>query len=252
MRQLPDHCIDMVVCDLPYGTTNNPWDELINLEQLWDCYRRIVKPAGVIALTAAGVFTAKLIMSNTKLFKYKIVWIKSKPTNFLNVKKQPLRRHEDICIFYNKQPIYVPQMLPGEPYDRGMRKSVASGCYGKFSDSVIKSSGNRYPYDIVFFEDDWFYCKTAETEDQPPVHPTQKPVELGSYLIRTYTKPGDVVLDNACGSGSFPVAAIRESRQFIGIEKNQGVFYRKHHPIDMVSYCNQRIQKEISKLSQKQ
>lgn len=249
---LPDSSVDLILCDLPYGTTINPWDKVIDLKLLWRQYERIIKPEGVIALTASAVFTARLIMSNLSLFKYKIVWIKSKSTNFLNANKQPLRRHEDICIFYKHQPLYVPQMIPGAHYDRGWRKEKSTGCYGRYKPAPIKSNtGERYPYDILFFEedhpDDWFYCKTAETEGERPKHPSQKPVDLGRYLIRTYTRPGDIVLDNACGSGSFLVAAIRENRRFIGMEKNKGAYRLKDHPIDFIAYANERIQKEISK-----
>jgi site-specific DNA-methyltransferase (adenine-specific) len=122
MKEIPDKSIDMILCDLTYGTTQNKWDSVINLDKLWAHYKRIIKDNGAIALTAQGLFTAKLIMSNEKLFKYKIVWIKSKSTNFLNAKKQPLRKHEDICLFYKKQPTYNPQMTNGVAYDKGVRK----------------------------------------------------------------------------------------------------------------------------------
>ena len=117
LKSLPDSCVDMVLCDLPYGTTQNKWDSVIDLSQLWEQYNRVVKPNGAIVLTSQGVFTAKLILSNENFFKYKLSWEKSKPTNFLNAKKQPLRKHEDVCVFYRKQPTYNPQMKPGEPYD---------------------------------------------------------------------------------------------------------------------------------------
>jgi len=212
----------MILCDLPYGTTQNKWDSVIDLAKLWKEYERIIKDNGCIALTAQGLFTAKLILSNEKLFKYKIVWIKSKPTNFLNAKIQPLRKHEDICIFYKKQPTYNPQMTNGEPYDKGIRKDQYTGSYGDFKPRHVKSNGERYPNDVVFYEeqnvDDYVYIKTAEAEGKV-IHPTQKPIELGRYLIRTFTKPGDIVLDNACGSGSFLLSAILENRQFIGVEK---------------------------------
>jgi site-specific DNA-methyltransferase (adenine-specific) len=251
MENFPDQCIDLILCDLPYGTTINPWDTIIDLPTLWRHYERLIKPEGVIALTASAVFTAKLIMSNLNLFKYKIVWIKSKATNFLNAKKQPLRKHEDICIFYKRQPIYQPQMLHGKPYNRGWRKEQDTGSYSKYEPSPIRSSGGRYPYDVVFYEeeppDDWFYSTTAEHEEERPVHPTQKPVDLGRYLIRTYTRPNAIVLDNASGSGSFLITAIRENRRFIGIEKNQGAFRLKTQPIDFVQYSNERIRRELLK-----
>lgn len=122
MPLIPDKSIDMILCDLPYGTTQNKWDSVIDLEKLWAEYMRIIKDNGVIVLTSQGLFTARLIMSNESWFKYKIVWIKSKSTNFLNAKKQPLRKHEDICVFYNQQPTYHPQMTQGECYDKGVRK----------------------------------------------------------------------------------------------------------------------------------
>lgn len=233
MPQMPDASIDMILCDLPYGVTQNAWDSYIPLDKLWKQYLRIIKPNGVIVLTSSGVFTAMLIMSQPALFKYKLVWEKSKPTNFLNAKKQPLRKHEDICVFYKKQPVYNPQMGQGVAYDKGIRKNQLSGSYGDFQPKHIYSSGERYPTDVLYF-------KTAESEGKV-VHPTQKPVELGRYLIKTYTRPGDVVLDNACGSGSFLVAAVLEGRNFIGIEKNEDVALFKKEPIDYISVCEKRI-----------
>lgn len=226
MQSIPNKSIDMILCDLPYGTTQNKWDSVIDLQKLWAEYERIIKDNGAIVLTSQGIFTAKLILSNEKLFKYKITWIKSKSTNFLNAKKQPLRKHEDICIFYKKQPTYNPQMTEGEAYDKGIRKDQYTGSYGDFKPKHVKSNGERYPNDIVFYEeqnlDDFVYIKTAEAEGTV-YHPTQKPIELGRYLIRTYTNPGDIVLDNACGSGSFLLSAILENRNFIGIEKKRPI-----------------------------
>lgn len=250
MKDIPDKSIDMILCDLPYGTTQNKWDSVIDLVLLWEQYERIIKDNGAIALTAQGLFTAKIILSNEKLFKYKIVWIKSKSTNFLNVKKQPLRKHEDICIFYKKQPSYHPEMTNGEAYDKGIRKDQFTGSYGDFKPKHVKSSGDRYPNDIVFYEeqsiDDFIYVKTAESEG-PVLHPTQKPIELGRYLIKTYTNPGDIVLDNACGSGSFLLSAILENRQFIGIEKNEDVLLHKVKPVDYIKICNDRILETLKK-----
>lgn len=130
MRDFPDKSINMILCDLPYGTTQNKWDSVIDLKKLWKEYQRIIKDNGCIALTSQGIFTAKLILSNERLFKYKIIWIKSKPTNFLNAKIQPLRKHEDICIFYKKQPTYNPQMTNGTAYDKGIRKDQHTGSFG--------------------------------------------------------------------------------------------------------------------------
>lgn len=233
MPALPAESIDMILCDLPYGTTQNKWDSVIPLEELWAQYERIIKPNGVIALTAQGIFTAKIILSNPRLFKYKIVWVKSKATNFLNAKKQPLRKHEDICIFYRKQSQYHPQMVRGLPYNKGFRKDQFTGSYGEFNTVLVKSDGDRYPVDVVYF-------KTAESEGIV-YHPTQKPIELARYLIRTFTKPGEIVLDNACGSGSFPCAAVLEGRRFIGIEKNRDVLLHRKKAIDYIAICNMRI-----------
>jgi site-specific DNA-methyltransferase (adenine-specific)/modification methylase len=234
MKKINDKSIDIILCDLPYGTTQNKWDSVIPLNRLWKEYHRIIKDNGVIVLTSQGIFTAKLILSNEQYFKYKIVWEKSKSTNFLNAKKQPLRKHEDICIFYKKPPTYNPQMGEGEAYNKGFRKSQLTGSYGDFKSTEVKSNGGRYPTDIVYF-------KTAESEGKV-YHPTQKPVELGRYLIRTYTNEGDIVLDNTCGSGSFLVSAILENRHFIGFEKNEGVHLFKDKEIDYIKISQQRIE----------
>ncbi len=241
MRKIPDGSVNMILCDLPYGTTQNKWDSLIPLERLWSQYQRIIKLNGAIVLTAQGLFTAQLLLSNQKLFKYKIVWTKSKPTNFLNAKKQPLRKHEDICIFYKNQPVYNPQMTYGEPYNKGFRKNQLTGSYGDFGTVEVKSEGQRYPTDVIYF-------KTAESEGQV-YHPTQKPVELGRYLIRTFTNSGDVVMDNACGSGSFLVAAALEGRQYIGIEKNQEVYLHKKHRVNYIEICNNRLEQARARYS---
>ena len=205
MKRIPDASVDMILCDLPYGMTQNKWDSYIPLDLLWEQYLRIIKPNGAIVLTSQGLFTAKLILSQPKYYKYKWIWEKSKPTNFLNVKKQPLRKHEDVCVFYKKQPTYHPQMTKGEPYDKGVRKNQLSGSYGEV------------------------------------VHPTQKPIELGRYFIRTYTNPGDVILDNTFGSGSFLVAALMEGRNFIGIEKNEDVALFKKDAINYIDVAKRRL-----------
>lgn len=250
MKGIPDKSVDMILCDLPYGTTQNKWDSVIDLKKLWKEYYRIIKDNGAIVLTSQGIFTAKLILSNEKDFKYKIVWIKSKATNFLNAKKQPLRKHEDICVFYKKQPNYNPQMSEGEAYDKGYRKDQLTGSYGDFKSNHVKSNGKRYPTDVITFEeqkiDDYVYVKTAESEGTV-YHPTQKPIELGRYLIKTFTKPGDVVLDNACGSGSFLLSAILENRNFIGIEKNEDVLLHKVKEVDYIKICTDRIEETLKR-----
>jgi DNA modification methylase len=234
MKEFPDKSIDMILCDLPYGTTQNEWDSVIPLDKLWKEYERIIKDNGAIVLTSQGIFTYKLILSNEKLFKYKMVWIKSKATNFLNAKIQPLRKHEDICVFYKKQPTYNPQKSIGEAFDKGFRKDQHTGSYGLFETRHVKSNGERYPLDVVYF-------KTAESEGEV-YHTTQKPISLGRYLIRTFTNSGDIVLDNACGSGSFLVSAVLEGRNFIGIELNEENILHHKYKIDMIKVCNERIE----------
>ncbi|MFT4203616.1 MAG: site-specific DNA-methyltransferase [Chitinophagaceae bacterium] len=246
MKKIGDASVDMILCDLPYGTTQNKWDSVISLDALWEQYRRIIKPKGVIALSSQGIFTAKLILSNEKWFRYKFVWVKSKPTNFLNARKQPLRQHEDICIFYGSQPDYNPVMSPGLPYNKGIRKDQYTGSYGDFKPVQVKSDGERFPTDTL-------YCKTAESETGGRVwHPTQKPVALGRYLIRMFTKPGDVVLDNAFGSGSFLVASALEERRFIGIEKNEEVHLFKEQNIDYIDVARKRLKEVEFLLKEKQ
>ena len=242
MKQLPDKSIDMVLCDLPYGTTQNKWDSVIPLGGLWQQYRRIVKDDGAIVLTSQGMFTAELMVSNPKMFRYKWIWEKSKSTNFLNAKKQPLRKHEDVCVFYRRQPVYHPQMIDGEPYDKGIRKNQMSGSYGDFQPVHVHSDGKRYPTDIIYF-------KTAESEGKV-FHPTQKPVELGRYFVRTYTNPGDIVLDNTSGSGSFLVAALLEGRNFVGIEKNENVALFKKGDIDYIAVTKKRLRDAWNSMSQ--
>lgn len=197
---------------------------------------------GAIVLTSQGMFTAELMLSNPKMFRYKWVWEKSKSTNFLNAKKQPLRKHEDVCVFYKKQPVYHPQMIEGEPYDKGVRKNQLSGSYGDFLPVHVHSEGKRYPTDIIYF-------KTAESEGKV-YHPTQKPIELGRYFVRTYTNPGDVVLDNTSGSGSFLVAALMEGRNFIGIEKNENVALFKKEDIDYIKITKLRLYEVLKNLKQ--
>lgn len=246
MQQLDDASVDMILCDLPYGTTQNKWDSVVSLDRLWAEYQRIIKPKGVIALTSQGIFTARLILSNESWFRYKFVWVKSKPTNFLNARRQPLRQHEDICIFYGSQPNYRPVMSKGEPYDKGTRKAQYTGSYGDFRPVQVKSDGERFPTDTL-------YCKTAESENGGRVwHPTQKPVALARYLIRMFTGEGDVVLDNAFGSGSFLVAAALEGRRFIGIEKNEEVHLFKEKRIDYIKVVNQRLAEVEAAVKEKQ
>ncbi|MFN7146671.1 MAG: DNA-methyltransferase [Myxococcota bacterium] len=233
LRHVPAGSVSLVLCDLPYGTTRNPWDSVIPLDALWAEYRRVLAPRGVVVLTSQGPFTARLVLSQERLFRYKLTWVKSKPTNFLNARRQPLRRHEDICVFYRRNPKYFPQMSEGEAYDKGVRKDQLTGSYGDFRPVHVRSEGGRFPTDVIYF-------KTAEAEGRV-WHPTQKPVALGRYLVRTYTEPGDLVLDNAFGAGSFVVAAAAEGRRALGIERNEESRAFRREPVDLVGVTARRL-----------
>ena len=233
MKRIPDKSVDMILCDLPYGTTQNKWDVIIPFDLLWKEYERILKERGVVVLTSHGIFTSKVILSNEKIFKYKLVWEKSKSTNFLNAKKQPLRKHEDICVFYRKQPTYNPIMSKGLPYNKGIRKDQLTGSYGNFKPVEVASGGERYPTDII-------YCKTAESEGEV-LHPTQKPVALFEYLIKTYTNEGETVLDNCMGSGTTAIACMNTDRNYIGFELDEEYYEMSSNRISKHAEDNAQI-----------
>jgi DNA modification methylase len=204
--------IDMVLCDLPYGTTACKWDSVIPFEPLWREYKRVCKPNAAIVLTASQPFTTALINSNMPDFRYCWVWDKTKGGNFALAKKQPMKSHEDVCVFYGKQPFYQPIMET--------RGAVRKKGGGKASDNfgivpTVSYNNTYYPRSIIPFS-------TGSRTDHH--HPTQKPVALMEYLIRTYTNPGDTVLDNTMGSGTTGVACVNTGRQFIGIERDAGYF----------------------------
>ena len=211
MKDIPDKSIDMILCDLPYGTTKNKWDSVIPLEELWTQYNRIIKDDGAIALFSQMPFTASLVNSNIKMFRYEWIWEKDNGTGFLNANKMPLKIHENIEIFYKKTPVYNPQMRTGfKPYKTFSGRKTTN--YGDFDRVETKSSGERYPIDIIKFKKD------------SGLHPTQKPVALLEYLIKTYTNEGATVLDNCMGSGSTGVACVNTNRNFIGIEIDETYF----------------------------
>lgn len=214
MRDLPDASVDMILCDLPYGTTQNKWDAVIPFGPLWDEYKRICK--GAIVLTAAQPFTSALVMSAPEMFKYAWVWDKvNRPTGHLNAKKQPMRQTEDVLVFYRAQPTYNPQMTDGEPYiATGSKKS---GNYGAQKPTTTVCDGKRYPRNLLAISAD-------ERGTVGRVHPTQKPVALMEYLIRTYTNEGELVMDNTMGSGTTGVACVNTARRFIGIERDPEYF----------------------------
>ena len=224
MKELPDNSIDMILCDLPYGTTQCKWDTIIPFESLWKEYRRVAKDNAAIVLTAAQPFTSVLVSSNLKEFKYTWVWEKSKATGYLNAKKMPMRAHEDVCVFYKKPPIYNPQMWKSTPYNKGSAHRPTE-VYGKQKEVLVKNdTGLRYPRTVQYF-------KTAESEGKV-YHPTQKPVSLFEYLIKTYSAEGDVILDSCLGAGTTALAAMSCNRNFVGIELDQ----------EYVDISNQRIE----------
>lgn len=202
--------VDLILCDPPYETTCCDWDKMIPLEPMWKELKRIIKPNGAIVMTASQPFTSVLISSNLKMFRYSLVWEKSKAGGFLNAKRMPLQSHEDIVIFYNKLPTYNPQMQDGKPYKKKAITNGDEGCYGKFNrEGVTKvNEGSRYPRSVLRFAN----------PNNNSLHPTQKPVALMEYLIRTYTNPGELVLDFTFGSGTTLVAAKNTGRRYIGIE----------------------------------
>lgn len=210
MRTLPDGCVDMVLCDLPYGTTACAWDAVIPFEPLWAEYRRIAKPNAAIVLTASQPFTTAVISSNLRDFRYCWVWEKEQGVNFLLAKKQPLKVHEDVCVFYQNAAKYNPQMTAGKPYVSG--KGNSGDVSGNVSKAQTVNDGTRYPRSIQM------------VKRETGLHPTQKPVELMEYMIRTYTNEGDTVLDNTMGSGTTGVACMNTGRRFIGIERDEGYF----------------------------
>ena len=212
MKDIPDGSIDMILCDLPYGTTACKWDTIIPFEPLWKQYERIIKKNGAIVLTASQPFTSALVMSNPKLFKYCLIWEKNVNSNFMLAKKQPLRYHEDITVFYKKQPCYNPQMTEGAYYKRKRYDGeiLNTDCFNSKFIRKDSESNKRYPKSIIKIP-----------RDERQVHPTQKPVALFEYLIRTYTDEGDLVLDNCAGSGTTGVACINTNRNYILIEQEE-------------------------------
>lgn len=207
MKYIKDKSIDCIICDLPYGTTQNKWDSIIPLNDLWLQYERIIKDNGAILLFSQIPFTITLAASNQSLLRYEIIWEKTSATGFLNANRMPLKSHENILVFYKKLPIYNPQKRNGyKPYAtaRGDKNTT----YGNFDNTYIsKSNGERYPTDIIKFK-----------KDKEKLHPTQKPVALIEYLIKTYTNEGAVILDNCMGSGTTAIACINTNRQYIGFE----------------------------------
>lgn len=209
MRTLPTASVDMILCDLPYGTTQNKWDSVLPLDRLWAEYWRVCKPNAAIVLTAQPPFDKLLGASCLPYMKYEWIWEKTLATGHLNAKKQPMKAHENVLIFYRQQCVYNPQMTPGERYAVGGGSSKMDN-YGAFSAKRENDGSLRYPRSVLKLPG-----------NVGGFHPTQKPVALFEYLIRTYTNPGDTVLDNTAGSGTTAVAAEQSDRRWICIERDE-------------------------------
>jgi site-specific DNA-methyltransferase (adenine-specific) len=222
LAQLPNDSVDMLLVDLPYGTTACKWDSIIPLDRLWEEYYRVVKHNGAMVFTASQPFTTALAASNLKDFRYEWIWEKPQGTNPLHAKRMPLKSHEDILVFYRKQPTYNPQMWYSTPYSGfSSDESKIGEVYGeRNSKHRDNPEGSRYPKTII-------RCK-----QEKGLHPTQKPVPLMEYLINTYTNEGEVVLDNTMGSGTTGVAAVNLNREFIGIELDEKYFEISKERID--------------------
>ena len=230
MKKIPDKSVDMILCDLPYGTTKNKWDSTIPLDKLWEQYTRITKDNGAIVLTAQTPFDKVLGASNLKMLRYEWIWQKNKSTGYLNARKMPLKSHENILIFYKKLPSYNAQGLVKKltptinKGNRGAKKEGAGGTnYGISNKDSIQTHSN-YPKDVLNFG-----------VDTKPIHPTQKPVPLFEYLIKTYTNEGEIVLDNCMGSGTTAIACLNTNRNFIGFELDK----------DYYNLANERISNHI-------
>ena len=219
LKRIPDASIDCIICDLPYGVLNKnnslaSWDKRIPLDILWKEYERIIKQNGAIILFSQGIFTAKLMLSNEKLYRYDMVWKKGFCTSgFLNARRMPLRNHESILVFYKKLPVYNPQMTLEETLHERSKPRNKNSCYGNFKDVTTPKSNERFPLSVVDIAREYLVK-----------HPTQKPVRLIEYLIKTYTNEGELVLDNCMGSGTTAVACINTNRDFIGFELDKKFF----------------------------
>lgn len=210
---LPDASVDMILCDLPYGTTACAWDTVIPFEPMWARFKRVIKPRGAIVLTASQPFTSALVMSNPRMFRYEWVWCKSVGTGGMNANKMPIKKHEQALVFYKELPTYNAQFTYGTPYTMRRNKPALGSVYGKTgvkNGFVSVNKGVRYPDSLLF------------VDNETGLHPTQKPVALFRYLIRTYTQPGELVVDPCVGSGTTAVAAAAEGRQYLCGDKEAG------------------------------
>lgn len=225
MKRIPDKSVDMILADLPYGTTRNKWDSIIPLDLLWEQYERIIKDNGAIVLFGSQPFTTALNNSNMKLYRYEWIWIKNNSAGFQLANKRPMKKHEIISVFYNKQPTYNPQGL--QPYGKVNKRGSMGDNWGEMSSNQYTQKYTNYPTQLLEY-----------SYDKEKLHPTQKPVALLEYLIKTYTNDGETVLDNVMGSGTTAIAAINTNRNFIGFELDETYF----------KIANDRIEKSLERV----
>lgn len=235
MKDIPSKSIDCIICDLPYGSTSIPWDVIIPFDKLWEQYERIIKDNGAIILFGTEPFSSMLRMSNLKWYKYDLIWKKSKSGSAFCAKYRPIAKHENISVFSRngERTVYNPQMKTGEPYKRTHRagREINNHKIGfNHEEFVYENTGVRYPDSVLDFQQKW------RRQDQ--IHPTQKPVELIEWLIRSYSNEGDTILDNCAGSGTTMIAAMRTGRNFIGFETDEGYY----------KIIQERIEEERGKL----
>lgn len=219
LKHIPAGSVDLALCDLPYGTTQNKWDSVIPLQPMWEALRRVLKPGAAFITTASQPFTSVLVASNLSGFRHELVWEKNKSSGHLNAKRRPMRSHEDILVFCDGQPFYIPQMTDGHRPMNSYTQTSNGGCYGSTKRPSGGGSTRRYPRSVISFP-------VMNNDDPEKWLPRQKPVPLFEYLLLTYSKEGDTVLDIAMGSGTTGIACINTKRRFIGIEKDKTIFDR--------------------------
>lgn len=239
MQRIPDKSVDMILCDLPYGTTKCKWDVVIPFDLLWSQYLRAIKDNGAIVMTGQQPFTTDIINSQRDIFRYEIIWQKSQKLGFLNANKMPLRAHENILLFYKNLPVYNPQKTQAEGVQMGrsrQQKGNRYEGYGSDLGGIYVENGLRFPTSVLPISN-WNGALFGNTE-KATKHPTQKPVPLFEWLIKTYTHEGMTVLDNCIGSGTTAIACINTARNYIGFESNEEYF----------EYAEKRVKEELKKM----